>query len=94
MAQKWFETTGAPTSTPSAVGDINIDTTNDKAYIAVGTSTVNDWQLIASTSAPLGLYRTIWIGAGAMVARTTSGAASGTSESTTNKIMNDYFDFT
>ena len=37
--------------------------------------------------------QTIWIPAGAMTARTTNGAASGTTESTTNKVMNKTLDF-
>lgn len=37
--------------------------------------------------------QTVWIPAGAMTARTTNGAASGTTESTTNKIMNKVLDF-
>lgn len=37
--------------------------------------------------------QTIWIPAGAMTARTTNGAASGTSESTTNKVMTKSLDF-
>ena len=37
--------------------------------------------------------QTIWVPAGAMVARTTNGAANGTTESSTNKVMNKTFDF-
>ncbi|TXH54691.1 MAG: hypothetical protein E6Q97_10290 [Desulfurellales bacterium] len=37
--------------------------------------------------------QTVWVPAGAMVARTTNGAASGTTESTTNKVMNKTLDF-
>jgi len=37
--------------------------------------------------------QTVWIPAGAMTARTTNGAASGTTESTTNKVMNKTLDF-
>jgi len=40
----------------------------------------------------LGL-ETIWIPAGAMISRTTNGAASGTTESSTNKVMNKTLDF-
>lgn len=36
---------------------------------------------------------TIWVPAAAMVARTSNGAASGTTESTTNKVMRRTFDF-
>ena len=35
---------GAPSSTPAALGDIYIDTTNDDAYIAVGTAGAGDWE--------------------------------------------------
>lgn len=37
--------------------------------------------------------QTVWVPAGAMTARTTNGAASGTTESTTNKVMNKTLDF-
>lgn len=37
--------------------------------------------------------QTVWVPAGAMTARTTNGAASGTTESTTNKVMNKVLDF-
>lgn len=37
--------------------------------------------------------QTVWIPAAAMTARTTNGAASGTTESTTNKVMNKTLDF-
>jgi hypothetical protein len=40
-----------------------------------------------------GVYRTVSIDAGAMVARTTNGAAAGTEELATNDIMVDYFAF-
>lgn len=35
---------GVPASTPSKVGDIYIDTTNDDAYIAVGIASSADWE--------------------------------------------------
>ena len=35
---------GTPSSTPSKVGDIYIDTTSDDAYIAVGTASSSDWE--------------------------------------------------
>ena len=35
---------GAPSSTPTKVGDIYIDTTGDASYTAVGTSSSTDWQ--------------------------------------------------
>ena len=36
---------GTPSSTPSKVGDIYIDTTNDNAYIATGTASSADWEI-------------------------------------------------
>jgi hypothetical protein len=38
--------TAAPTSTPAKVGNIYIDTTGAKAYIAKGTSSSADWMLL------------------------------------------------
>lgn len=35
---------GVPSTTPSKVGDIYIDTTSDDAYIAVGTASASDWE--------------------------------------------------
>ena len=35
---------GVPSTTPAALGDIYIDTTNDDAYIAVGTASSADWE--------------------------------------------------
>ena len=40
-----------------------------------------------------GVVRNLWIDAGAMISRTTNGAASATVESTTAKEMSDFFDF-
>lgn len=39
------EGAGAPSSTPAKVGDIYVDTTNDDAYIAVGTASSADWEV-------------------------------------------------
>lgn len=39
---------GAPSSTPTRVGNINIDTTNDKVYIATDTASSADWDLLAN----------------------------------------------
>lgn len=39
---------GAPVSTPGAIGQLYIDTTNKNAYISVATSSSADWNLIAS----------------------------------------------
>lgn len=37
---------GVPTTTPSNKGDIYIDTTNLKMYIAMGTSSSSDWKKV------------------------------------------------
>lgn len=42
---------GAPSSTPSSVGDIHVDLTNDLIYIATATSSSADWDLITDTDA-------------------------------------------
>lgn len=44
------EGSGAPSSAPSNAGDMYIDTTNKKSYIAVGASSSADWrkQVISS----------------------------------------------
>ncbi len=39
---------GAPSSAPSNLGDIYIDTTNKKMYIAMGTSAASDWKKVIS----------------------------------------------
>lgn len=48
---------------------------------------------LVGASTGLSITQTIWIPAVAMVARTTSGAAAGTAESTTNKVMINTYDF-
>ena len=40
---------GVPTSTPSSIGDIYIDTTNLKIYISTGTTNASDWKKVIST---------------------------------------------
>jgi len=37
---------GVPSSAPSNIGDIYIDSTNNKMYIAMGTSTSADWKKV------------------------------------------------
>ena len=37
---------GVPTSTPSSVGDIYVDTTNLKVYMATGTTNAADWKKV------------------------------------------------
>lgn len=41
---------GAPASTPNTEGDIYVDTTNDDAYVAVGSFDSNDWSKITAGS--------------------------------------------
>jgi hypothetical protein len=41
---------GAPSSTPAAVGDIYVDTTNDESYIAAGTASSADWKQATGSS--------------------------------------------
>lgn len=36
--------TAVPTTTPSKIGDIFIDTTNKNVYISVGTTDSGDWE--------------------------------------------------
>jgi len=40
---------GVPSSTPSILGAIYIDTTNLKIYIATGTASSADWKKVVST---------------------------------------------
>ena len=37
---------GVPSSAPSSVGDFYVDTTSNKMYVAMGTSTVSDWKKV------------------------------------------------
>jgi len=39
---------GIPSSTPSSIGDMYIDTTNLKIYISTGTSSSADWKKVIS----------------------------------------------
>lgn len=59
---------------------------NDASKVLLGTGAFGD----PPAATP---YRHLWIGAEAMVARTTNGAAAGSTESSTNKIMSETFDF-
>lgn len=40
---------GAPTSTPTMVGAMYVDTDNNKTYIAVGTTGSSDWKKVMTT---------------------------------------------
>ena len=99
--QKFFTSDGVPASTPSNVTDLNLDITNDDLYYSVDTTGSGDWKKVPQGVTDLtidgaiitGNYRTKYIDASEMIARTTSGAASGSEEATTNKQMNSYFDF-
>lgn len=57
---------------------------------ALGTPASGD---LASCTGKTGVYRHQWIGAGAMIPRTTNGAAAATVELATNDVMLDVFDF-
>lgn len=37
---------GVPTSTPAGIGDTYVDTTNNRAYIAMGTASSSDWKKV------------------------------------------------
>jgi len=39
---------GVPSSAPANIGDIYVDTTNNKFYIAMGTSSSSDWKKVLS----------------------------------------------
>lgn len=41
---------GVPASTPTRVGAVNVDTTNDRAYISIDTSSSADWQKTVSAA--------------------------------------------
>lgn len=41
---------GAPVSTPDKPGDIYIDLTNDRAYLAVGSASAADWDLVPNAA--------------------------------------------
>jgi len=39
---------GVPGSAPGNIGDIYVDTTNKKMYIAMGTSAASDWKKVVT----------------------------------------------
>lgn len=94
---------GAPGSGVGANGDFYIDTAASNIY---GPKAGGAWgsgtSLVGAAGAPgapgpsvrTGVVRNQWIPAGAMQARTTSGATSASTETSTNKVNYDYFDFT
>lgn len=38
--------TGAPTTTPDRIGNIYVDTSAGKGYLAAGTSSSSDWKIL------------------------------------------------
>jgi len=50
FTQHKFSGAGAPSTTPARVGDHFTDTTNDNAYISVGTSSSADWVLVGGSA--------------------------------------------
>ena len=46
IRQYFFTGTASPTTTPSFSGAIFVDTTNDRTYLATGTSSSADWKLV------------------------------------------------
>lgn len=86
----WEYGTGTYTSAGTTLSRTPIESTNADAAINLsGSATV---AIVAGAEDHRG-KQAIWIPAGAMVARTTNGAASGTAETTTNKVMLSTLDF-
>lgn len=83
-------TTAQNNAFTGAVGEITVDTDKDVVVVHDG-STAGGFPM-AKASEVVG-KQTIWVPATAMVARTTNGAASGTVETATNKIMLKTLDF-
>jgi hypothetical protein len=85
-------TTGGAVAT--ALDDLSdVDTTGvSDGDVLTYSSGTSSWGPSAAGASPVG-KQTIWIPASAMTSRTTNGAATGTSESTTNKVMQSTLDF-
>lgn len=47
---KRFTGTAAPATTPSKVGDIFVDTANNRTYVAHGTSSSADWKEVLTAA--------------------------------------------
>ena len=76
-----------------AASDIIADGVYLLRYDTAYNSAAGAWILLNPTVNTAVGQQTIWIPAGAMLANTTSGAASGTAETTTNKVMSKTLDF-
>ncbi len=79
--------TGTVTAYNPSTGSLTVNITNVN-----GNGTYTDWTVSLSTPAAYGL-QTLWVPAGAMVPRSTSGAAPGNVETITNKLMIKTLDF-
>ena len=83
----------ASTSTALGVGTLELGHASDTTISRVSAGVVAiEGTNIAKVSDLVGL-NTIWVPAAAMYARTSNGAAAGTSETATNKVMSATFDF-
>jgi len=74
---------GAPSGTPTKVGDIYIDTTADNAYIAVGTSSSSDWE-VSNDGAGSGSTDLSWTAASSTISSSTGTNAVITEADTSN----------
>jgi len=76
---------------PATAGTILV---SGHTFTGDATATLDSDGSTAVTVTPqTGIYRTIWVDAGAMISRTTAGALAGTEELASNDIMMDYFAF-
>ena len=53
MAQYFYTGSAAPTTTPTVLGGIFVDSTNGNAYISVGTSSSADWKILPQNTSAL-----------------------------------------
>lgn len=78
----------------NAINNATADSTPDPSadYVATLDASASQYKKVLLTKLSAG-KETVWVPAAAMTARTTNGAATGTTESTTNKVMNKVLDF-